>query len=39
MVNCYIASLLKLLPTKEYETKQNFGLWIDDVNINDCRFG
>jgi hypothetical protein len=39
MVNYYIASLLKLLPTKEYETKQNFGLSIDNVNTNDCRSG
>lgn len=39
MVNCYIASLLKLLPTKEYETKQNYGLSIDDINLYDCRLG
>jgi hypothetical protein len=31
MVNYYIASL-KLLPTIEYESKQNFGLTIVDIN-------
>ena len=31
MVNYYIASL-KLLPTKEYESKQNYGLAIDGID-------
>ncbi len=35
MVNYYIAPL-KLLPTKEYESKQNYGLTIDGINDIDC---
>lgn len=38
MVNYYIAAP-KLLPTKEYESKQNYDLAIDDINDFDCWFG
>ena len=37
MVNYYIAAP-KLLPTKEYETKQNYGLTIDAIYDIDCGF-
>jgi hypothetical protein len=36
MVNYYIAAL-KLLPNKEYESKQNYGFTIDDIYDVDCR--
>ena len=35
--NCYIASL-KLLPTKEYESKENYGHAVVTVNHFGCWF-
>ncbi len=37
MVNYYIASL-KLLPLKEYESKQSYSLAINVIYDNDYRF-